>query len=196
MTASLQPEQELSPLKVNSALAEYTTLPPRCLVFAMSDGDEEDVAYFDGDGDDLSYTEAECLDLKGDFKISPYVFGQQHLDSNALKQVECDAQCLGSVSDCDAKSVAPVSYDGSIADCAPAVDSETKGCAVSVSLNAAMEEMEESSLRLQNRRKMNAAMEEMNAAAERHSAWRLREMTHMNSTCLGAAHVRPSCNNG
>ena len=111
-----------------------------------------------------------------------------------MKQVECDAQCLGSVSDCDAKSVAPVSYDGSIADCAPAVDSETDGCAVSVSLKAAMEEMEESSLRLQNL--MMEARIERAAAAERHSVWRLREMTHMNSTCLGAAHVRPSCTNG
>ena len=84
VSATPQPEQEPSPLKVNSALAEYTSLPPRCLVFAMSDGDDEDVAY----------SEAARLDLEGDFSILSDVFGQQYLESNASTQVECDAQSI------------------------------------------------------------------------------------------------------
>ena len=179
-----QPDAVASPLKATA----------RCLVFDM----------FDSEEDDSSYSEAARLDLEGDFKFLPDVFGLQHLDINALKQVECDAQCLGSISDCDAKSAAPVSYDGSIADNAPAVVSGTDGCAVSESLNADIDPI---LVRLQNL--MMETRIESAAAADSAVAMiqscsnhldeqsaRVRETTHMNNTCFGAAHVRPSCTNG
>ena len=60
-TPKYQPEQEPSPLKMRSAHAEYTTLPPQCLVFDMSEGDEELLAQY----------KVECFDLKGDFCVLP-----------------------------------------------------------------------------------------------------------------------------
>ena len=44
------------------------------------------------------------LDLKGVFRVLPRVIGRPHLDSSASKQVECDAQYIRFVSDCDAIS--------------------------------------------------------------------------------------------
>ena len=142
----------------------------------------------DSDGDDSADSEAAPLDLEGDFKFLPDV--QQQLERNAS-------------SDGNTKSVDAISYGGSIADSAPAVDSETDGCAVSVSLSAddgrkilrAIQSMTE---RIENNLidSAAAAVSLSTVRLDEGLARMMREMTHMNQICLEAAHVRPSCTNG
>ena len=159
------------------AVLSSLTTTARCLVFDICDSD----------GDDSADSEAAPLDLEGDFKFLPDV--QQQLERNAS-------------SNGNTKSVDAFSYGGSIADNAPAVDSETDGCAVSVSLSAddgrkilrAIQSMTE---RIgKNLADSAAAAVSLSTGHLDEELARMRETTRMNQICLEAAHVRPSCANG